>query len=361
MNILYTNCHKQEGGGHTTYILSLCTDGRQNKFVACPASSALYRKLQERGFKNLIDLSFPSKPREWREIITSVRRLKEVIREHNIDLVHTSNSPDNRLALYASLGFGRKFGVIFTKHNPFRISGLVSQWRFNHFNDAVIFVGSSIHKTIGIPRITVPVHVIENGIDLDHWRRQAPYHTGSRIRLVSTAGISLHKGWTNLVEAIAGLSEEEKSRLSVTMPAPLELEDTLAWAKERCDITFPGYAPDPRPHLENADVGFVLSRSETISFACREMMAMGLPMIVSTCGNLPDNVDAGCGWVTPTGDVPAIRDALRHILAMSPEDINVMKANARKKAEAEFSLETMREKTDAVYRETFARLFPNRM
>ena len=46
---------------------------------------------------------------------------------------------------------------------------------------------------------------------------------------------------------------------------------------------------------------------------------------------------------------------------MSPEDINAMKANARKKAEAEFSLETMREKTDAVYRETFARLFPKRV
>ena len=48
MNILYTNFHREDGGGHTTYILSLLENSIHNTFVACPPTSMLYKTLQER-------------------------------------------------------------------------------------------------------------------------------------------------------------------------------------------------------------------------------------------------------------------------------------------------------------------------
>ncbi len=329
--------------------MALATDGRHNKFVACPPSSLLYQKLQAQDFKNLIAFSFPSKFRELKDVLKATLKFKEILKKHKIDIVHTNGSQDNRIAFYAAL-LGRKFKVVFSKHNAYKIKGIFSRWRFNRFNDAAIFVSNSVYESIGFGDFTTSVRVIENGIDLDHWRRRKPATVGPRIRLVSTAGISLHKGWTYLVEAVAGLPQEQRERFSITMPAALEMPDTLAWARERCDIHFPGFALDPREYLEEADVGFVLSQAgETISFACREMMAMGLPVIVSDFAGLPGNVEEGCGWVTPVGDVEAIRTVLQTILAMKPEELLRMQAAARQKAERDFDVAQMREKTEDVY------------
>ena len=59
-------------------------------------------------------------------------------------------------------------------------------------------------------------------------------------------------------------------------------------------VVFTGLLRDVRPLLAAMDVGFVLSsRLETISFACREMMAAGRPVIVSDTGGLAENVTEG--------------------------------------------------------------------
>ena len=117
MNILYTNFHREDGGGHTTYILSLLENSVHNTFVACPPTSMLYRILQERGYANLIAMEFPGKPKQMREIVKNALILRRAIMEHDIDIVHTNGSPDNRMALYVSLVTRKKFKVVFTKHN----------------------------------------------------------------------------------------------------------------------------------------------------------------------------------------------------------------------------------------------------
>ena len=159
-----------------------------------------------------------------------------------------------------------------------------------------------------------------------------------------------------MMEAIAGLTKQEKSRLTVTMLArhEPEIEKELAEAGSICDFQYPGFMSDVRPELEEADIGFVLSYKEACSFACRERLSMGLPVITSDFMILVNNIDENCGWVTKTKDAASIRQTLRSILAMPPERLNAMKAAARRKAEAEFSLRNMIEHTDRVYAEITA-------
>lgn len=350
MNILYTNFHKAEGGGHTTYVLALTKNAKHNKYVACPESSRLYKALKAQGYEKLISMTFPSKPREFMDIIKATWGLKRVIEKYDIDIIHTNGSQENRLALYASLITRKKFKVIFTKHNSYKIKGRVSQWRFNAWNDAVIFVTDYIYKTIGFSKFTTPIHVIENGIDLDYWKKRQPVETGHILTLVSNAGLSLHKGWTYLTDAIHALPDDLKARLKVMVIGPLEMDDVQALAKTKCSIEFPGFMADARPLLERADIGFLLSYgSEASSFACKEMMGMSLPMIVSDYTSLPKSVDEGCGWMTKLRDAESIKAALLKILSMAPEQLNEMKHNARKKAEANYSIEIMLEKTNEVY------------
>ncbi|VFS47348.1 glycosyltransferase [Budvicia aquatica] len=108
---------------------------------------------------------------------------------------------------------------------------------------------------------------------------------------------------------------------------------------------------EPYRTLLNADIGFVLSDAvETISFACREMMSAGLPVIVSDFGGLPENITPGMdGWVTPVGDETALAALLLEMSALSPTQLTEMKQQARGKAEREFGIESMIAQTHQVY------------
>ena len=98
------------------------------------------------------------------------------------------------------------------------------------------------------------------------------------------------------------------------------------------------------------DAGFVLSWDvETISFACREMMAMGKPVLVSDYAGLPENIREGRdGWVVPARDRGAIAAAL-HALWSTRDRLGSMGHEARAHAEACFGLEHFVDATEQAY------------
>ncbi|MGB0226276.1 MAG: glycosyltransferase family 4 protein, partial [Litorivicinaceae bacterium] len=115
------------------------------------------------------------------------------------------------------------------------------------------------------------------------------------------------------------------------------------------NLTFPGQKDDVRPFLWAADIGFVLSTDvETISFACREMMACGLPMLVSDVGCLAENVDESCGWIVEPANSNVIANLIPAILKA---DLQQMSQAARLKAERSFDVENFTSRTYQVYRE----------
>ncbi|MDL2316480.1 glycosyltransferase, partial [Desulfovibrio sp. OttesenSCG-928-A18] len=346
MNILYTNFHLREGGGHTTYIRNLLENPRHRTFVACPAGSKLYTLLEAEDFAGLIPMEFPSTVKDLGGIVRNSLALRRCILEHDIDIVHTNGSADNRIAMYTRWITRRNFKVVFTKHNMQKIQGFISKLRLNRFNDAVIFVSESVRETTSPGRDNPRYHVVEHGIDLDYWRKNTAPATGRHLRLISTAGTQKHKGWMHMIEAVSALPEEDRKRISVSVLGRHKRDSSLF---PGCKVHFPGFLDDPRPLLEQADIGFVLSYKEASSFASREMSAMSLPVISSDFPNHTRNIDQSCGWVTRAGDADSIRRVLRAILDMPAEEITQMKLAARKKAEAYFSLKTMLERTNAVY------------
>ena len=64
---------------------------------------------------------------------------------------------------------------------------------------------------------------------------------------------------------------------------------------------------------------------------------------------LVNNIDQSCGWVTKSKSAESVRETLRAILAMTPEELTAMKQAARRRAEAHFSLENMVNQTNQVY------------
>lgn len=350
VNILYTNFHLDKGGGHTTYVLALLQNQMHNKYVACPPSSLLYETLQKQGYDKLIPMYFPSRiVGEFGKTVAATKKFRDIIEKYDIDIVHNNGSADSRITLYSSWIAKNQFKVVYTKHNSYPIKNFISHMRFNK-NDAVIFVSPSIFDTIGVRSFKTKVEVIENGIDTRYWSTDKTPETGRALTLISNAGTADSKGWRFITQAVGGLDATERARIKIVLLGEKVSEENMRQAKDLCNIEFPGFFTDTRPWLEQADIGFVLSyKRETISFACREMMSMGLPQIVSNYGGLPYNIDDRTGWLTEPQNAESIRDALRLILSMTPDELAQMKQAAREKAVKDFSLDKMLAATNQVY------------
>lgn len=101
-------------------------------------------------------------------------------------------------------------------------------------------------------------------------------------------------------------------------------------------VIFPGLVKDVRSVLAACDVGFVLSYKESASYACYESLALGLPVLISNAGGLPESIEhLHEGWVVPSGDVDAIEAHLREMLCQK-YCLKTVGQRARVRAEMRF-------------------------
>jgi len=211
------------------------------------------------------------------------------------------------------------------------------------------------------------LRVVHNGVDTAQFRpasaqdaaqaRAALLPAAMQRRLVigSNAGTASYKNWLDMVTAVSLLPDYLRDQV-VIMIAGKQPDDEqrqrvtdLGMADQ---VVFTGLLEDVGPFLAALDVGFVLSsRLETISFACREMMASGKPVIVSKIGGLTENVtDGRNGWVVPPGSVSSVVKVVSEILK-NRDAVAQMGIDARKTAQREFSLAQFVGRTEEVYLE----------
>ncbi|WP_387463157.1 hypothetical protein [Photorhabdus sp. RM323S] len=108
MNVLITNFHTGNGGGHTTYIMNIVKYFNYNEgslFIACPPESRLYKELSDSEFYNIFPLYFFFKIKKLKQIIETSKILSGISKKHKIDIIHTNGTSDNKIAIIAKLFF----------------------------------------------------------------------------------------------------------------------------------------------------------------------------------------------------------------------------------------------------------------
>lgn len=367
MKILYTNFHSGDGGGHTTYLVSLARalSSRHQLFMAAPADSRVIRVVGEEAIATPMELAFssglPTLGRQWADL----RRLRALVQQQGIDIVHVNGARDHRVVMEAVAGLRRRPKLVFTKHNSKPSNTLGNAMRARWGTDRVIAVSAHTREMLlDSPYRRCPIDVIRNGVDLQKF---APHEPGTdqvlRARwttdpdalvLVSNAGTDRHKGWIDLVEALATLPPTMRAHIHVAIagrePEP-HLRERVAALGLAAHVHFAGLMEDIRPFVASGDAGFVLSFDvETISFACREMMAMGKPVMVSDYAGLPENIEHGVdGWIVPVRNVAAIAAQVAALYEQRQRLPAVGQA-ARQRALRAFGLEAFSSQTEASYR-----------
>jgi glycogen(starch) synthase len=105
------------------------------------------------------------------------------------------------------------------------------------------------------------------------------------------------------------------------------------------------------PLYDRAAVVAVPSHREGFGVVCAEAMAHGRPVVAAAVGGLLDLVaDEETGLLVPPRDVPALRAALKRLLADN-ELRSRLGANARRRAEQELSWDRVTDRTLVAYEE----------
>ncbi len=225
----------------------------------------------------------------------------------------------------------RKSGAISRVRSRLHVVG-TSQWIAAETRRSSLFAG-------------VPVTVIPNALDTDDFTPRdkgfcrAFWQLPQDARIVLFLADSLEnrrKGFRELLESLRGMSGTENLLLL-----------SVGGLKSTIDLPFPHVNLGRISHdrllslaYNAADVFVIPSLQESFGQTVIESMACGTPVIGFASGGIPDMVRPGCtGWLAPTGDTTALRDAIRAALAASPEARSRMSVQCRRVALEEYSLD----------------------
>ena len=368
MNILFTNFHPGIGGGHVTYILSLLLAMKtmHSLYVACPASSRLFNRAKTIDGVRAIDMSFTTRPSSW---FSARAALRDLITKEKFDVIHVNGSSDHKQVMLALIGFRSPPRVVFTKHNCSPVNSFGHHLRAFFSTDHVIAVSDHVKSMLlKSPYKKRPISTIKHGVDIQHFfphsqsdrvrlREQLFEGIKNKIILGSSGGTNDLKGWFDLVVALSRIAPEQRVRFHIIVMGeePSESQRARVIASGMgAHVSFPGVIDDVRAPLAACDLGFILSYKEALSFACREMMAMGLPVLVTQVGGLPENVCEGQeGWIVPPQSPDSIKKILLKILA-DPDQLSLMGARARVRAEREFAMNDFVRSTMTIYQSSFS-------
>jgi glycosyltransferase involved in cell wall biosynthesis len=386
VKILYTNFHPRNGGGHATYITSLARAyaGEHDIAVATPETSRLFRYVRAIPGAQPIGMRFSTRASSWFGERAALRRL---IAQARYDIIHVNGSADHKQVMLALIGLRHRPRVVFTKHNDHPLQSWGHRLRAAFATDHVIAVSDYVRNMLmSSPYQHLPMTTIRHGIDTDYFAPPGMMDAGAGgeparslyspsdaaaidalrdnyfgqgwqdcLLLGSAGGTDYDKGWLDLVTAAGSLPPELRRRVRILVAGDLPNDDKRARVKAagmQDQVVFPGLLDDVRDALACCHVGFVLSYREALSYACREVMSLGLPAVVSDAGGLPENVtDGQDGWIVPARDAGAIAARLTSML-QDPERVTRMGESARRTAVAHFGLARFADATFNVYQQT---------
>jgi glycosyltransferase involved in cell wall biosynthesis len=174
-------------------------------------------------------------------------------------------------------------------------------------------------------RVTDPAHwdryhVVRCGIDVDAFSFRAPRRLPDRPRIVTVARLSPEKGHLVLLAAMRTLVEhgvDAELRIIGDGPSAALVDRTAEQLglEDRVTLTGELQPAEVSRELADADVFCLPSFAEGIPVSIMEAMAVGVPVVTTFVGGIPElAVDGETALVVPAGNSGELATALRSVL-----------------------------------------------
>jgi glycosyltransferase involved in cell wall biosynthesis len=295
-------------------------------------------------------------------------KMRQILKRSGTELVHTHGYKENVFGILAGRLAGVR-GFVCTQHGASEPFGGSAGFR----NDVNLLLDRSARKSVTHKTISVSedlrrslvrdygsdrVVTIHNGIQCKEIpvkdRNNKKLELGIPLdkRVVGTMGrLKPVKDVHHFLKAARTIAE---TRIDVVFlvvgEGPLEnvLRETARELRIDDRVYFLGFREDAIEILSTMDVFVLTSLHEGIPLSLLEAMCLGVPVVATKVGGIPEVIEDGCsGLLVELGDEQATATA---ILAMLSPEAKGIGREARRRVLQEFSLEQMAAKTEQVYR-----------
>ena len=323
-------------------------------------------------------------------ILLAARKVARHLKQWDADVLHC------HLPLAGICGriAGRLAGVpvVYTGHMEVEYNHPLTRWlnlvtwsMQNHVVAVSEGSGASARKNAGE---RIPITVVQNGVDTEVF---APgRYDGTEVRrqfgipegapLVGTVAVfrrqkQLHH-WVHVAKRVHDRVPEARFLIIGEGPLRMDVETAIHELGLNEVVHLAGFQEDVKPFLAAMDIYLMTSLIEGLPIALLEAMAMGLPVVSTSVGGIPEVVKEGAGFLVPLeiksdeidrymqrevkgiepglGDVDLLADPLVR-LSSDSELRRRMSSNARAIVEERFSMRRMMEELECIYAELAGR------
>lgn len=336
--------------------------------VACHGGHRVHEIL--RGGSVHLDLPVDSKNplTMWRNI----GRLRKIIQQHDVDIVHVRSRAPAWSALKACEGTRAHFMT--TCHAPFNISGDVKKFYNSSIarGERVIAISNYVRDYL-LKNYEIgegDIRVIHRGVAIEKFHPGAVSPT-SLIRLskewrlpdgctivMMPGRLTRWKGHLVLIEAMAKLGREDVFCVMIgddqgRKEYRAEVEEAIRARNLEGRVRIVGHCNDmPSAYMISNVVVSASTEPEGFGRVPIEAQAMGRPVIATNHGGAMETIiDGVTGWLVPPNDADAMAAAIDKALSIGPEEKSLMAIRAMTHVADNFTRATMVDQTMDVYAE----------
>ncbi|MFH0804130.1 MAG: glycosyltransferase family 4 protein [Candidatus Zambryskibacteria bacterium] len=370
-------------GGAQRYVYDLATHLSKSDFdivVACGPSSAkaiagkegLAEMLKDKGVR-VIELKSSQRDINISKDIKTFFEIKKIIKEERPDVIHLNSSKIGGLGALVGR-MARVPKIIFTGHGwafnenrgllP-RTIILFLHWLTILLCHTTIAVSDKAKKDINyLPFIKNKIKVVYNGIEKFETlpREEArkiltgknPSTGSGQVIIFSISELHKNKGIDVALSALALLPKEKKEKIIYSIAGvdggeKENLEKLVSELDIADMVRFLGFVPDAKKLLSGSDIFLLPSRTEAFPYAPLEAGLVGLPIIATSVGGVPEVIrDMQNGILVHPRNPKEIAEAIMYLLD-HPEKQKEFGEEIKKIVSNFFSLDKMLSETINLY------------
>jgi glycosyltransferase involved in cell wall biosynthesis len=297
-------------------------------------------------------------------------RLRSLLVESPVDVVHIHSPYVAGIArvVIRTLPARTRPRVVVTEHNAWSTYTSTTRWlnaATSGLDDATITVSDEVKGSLR-GRAAARATVIAHGIPVQHVRSQRAARASARqelgvapdtVLLGTVANYVAKKDYPNLLHAARRLRSRQPDVRWCAVGQGPKAESIHALRHELgLDevVLLPGYRPDAVRLMAACDVFVLASRFEGLPVALMEACALGLPIVATAVGGVPEAIEDGVqGRLVPPARPDLLADAIEELL-VDPERRAAMADASAALAEKYDAARAVRE-IEAIYRRVVER------
>ncbi len=256
-------------------------------------------------------------------------KMVDVVKFEKLDVLHVHYAIPHASAAYMAkkilMDEGIHIPVVTTLHGTdITLLGKddsfkpVITFAINH-SDAITAVSESLKEdTYRFFNIKKEISVIPNFIQVvpecDKWREivRREFVSGDERLCVHTSNFRPVKRVMDVLSIFKRIVNQTDAKLVMVGDGP-DRHKAEQWSRENeleDKIYFVGSVKEPQEILAGADLFILPSESESFGLSALEAMALGVPVVSSDTGGLPEvNVQNVSGFLCPVGDIESMAEA----------------------------------------------------